>query len=164
MFDNNDELEEKTPENLPIYKKGQEIYKVVKEITDLIPEENEILQDIKMQMLSDAARLTVKVAGAEGGDLYDIRMQNAAIIRKAANDLMVQNHSLEAFGFEYVEYFNIVRDLLEEFRLLFIDWVAGFDPWNYIIDRWGLFNPPGVGPHDKDPDDDIPFNPDEFFE
>lgn len=27
----------------------------------------------------------------------------------------------------------------------------------YIIDRWGLFNPPGVGPFDKDPDDDIPF-------
>ncbi|MGC9472040.1 MAG: hypothetical protein ACP5D1_10895 [Bacteroidales bacterium] len=127
MFDNNDELEEKTPENLPIYKKGQEIYKVVKEITDLIPDENEILQDIKMQLLSNAAMLTVKVAGAEAGDLYDIRMQNAAIIRKAANDLMVQNHTLEVFGFKYVEYFNIVRNLLEEFRLLFIDWVAGFD-------------------------------------
>lgn len=164
MFDDNDELANRTPENLPIYKKGQEIYKVVREIADLIPGENEILQDIKMQMLSDAALLTVKVAGAEGGDLYDIRMQNAALIRKAANDLMVQNHSLEAFGFEYVEYFNIVRDLIEEYRLLFIDWVEGFDKWNYIIDRWGLFNPPGVGPHDKDPDDDIPFNPDRFFE
>jgi hypothetical protein len=33
----------------------------------------------------------------------------------------------------------------------------GFDKWDYIIDRWGLFNPPGVGPFDKDPDDDIPF-------
>jgi len=165
MFDNNDDdLEDKAPENLPIYKKGQEIYKVVKEIGDLIPEENEILQDIKMQMLSDAAMLSVKVAGAEGGDLYDIRMQNAAIIRKAARDLMVQNHSLEEFGFEYVEYFQIVRKLIEEYRLLFIDWVESFDKWNYIIDRWGLFNPPGVGPHDKDPDDDIPFNPDQFFE
>ncbi|TVQ89107.1 MAG: hypothetical protein EA393_07895 [Bacteroidetes bacterium] len=160
MFDDNDDLEEMTPKNLPIYKKGQEIYKVVREIADLIPEENEILQDIKMQMLSDAAMLTVKVAGAEGGDLYDIRMQNAALIRKAANDLMVQNHSLESYGFEYVEYFNIVRNLIEEYRLLFIDWVEGFDKWNYITDRWGLFNPPGVGPHDKDPDDDIPFNPD----
>ena len=29
--------------------------------------------------------------------------------------------------------------------------------WDYIIDRWGLFNPPGVGPFDKDPDDDIQF-------
>jgi len=164
MFDNNDELEEKRWVNLPIYKKGQEIYKVVKEIADLVPEENEILQDIRMQMLSDAAMLTAKVAGAEGGDLYDIRMQNAALIRKAANDLMVQNHSLKTFGFEYVEYFNIVRNLIDEYRLLFIDRVEGFDKWNYIIDRWGLFNPPGVGPHDKDPDDDIPFNPDQFFE
>lgn len=164
MFDDNDDSEKIIPEHLPIFKKGQEIYKVVRQIADLIPGENEILQDIKMQMLSDAAMLTVKVAGAEGGDLYDIRMQNAALIRKAANDLMVQNHSLEAFGFEYVEYFDIVRNLIEDYRLLFIDWVEGFDKWNYIIDRWGLFNPPGVGPHDKDPDDDIPFNPDQFFD
>lgn len=163
MFED-DDLGEMLPENLPIYKKGQEIFNVVKEITDLIPKDNDILQDIKGQMLSDAAMLTVKVAGAEGGDLYDIRMQNAVIIRKAANDLMVQNHSLKAFGFEYVDYFTIVRNLIEEYRLLFIDWVEGFDKWNYIIDRWGLFNPPGVGPHDKDPDDDIPFNPDQFFE
>ena len=51
-----------------------------------------------------------------------------------------------------------IRDLIEEYRLLFIEWVAGFDKWDYIIDRWGLFNPPGVGPFDKDPDDDIPFH------
>lgn len=164
MFDNNDESEQTKPEDLPIYKKGREIYDVVREITDLIPDDNEILQDIRMQMLSDAAMLTAKVAGAEGGDLYDIRMQNAALIRKAANDLMVQNHSLKAFGFEHVEYYSIVRNLIEEYRLLFIDWVEGFDKWNYVIDRWGLFNPPGVGPHDKDPDDDIPFDPDRFFE
>jgi hypothetical protein len=49
---------------------------------------------------------------------------------------------------------------MEEFRLLFIDWVAGFDQQNYVIDRWGLFNPPGVSAHDHDPDDDIPFDPD----
>jgi len=108
-------------------------------------------------MLSDAAQLTVKVAGAEAAGLYDLKMENAAIIRKAARDLMVQQHSLESFGFEYVEYWQMVRDLIEEYRLLFIDWVAGFDKWDYIIDRWGLFNPPGVGPFDKDPDDDIPF-------
>jgi hypothetical protein len=109
-------------------------------------------------MLSDAMQLTVKVAGATGAGLYDIKMEAAAIIRKAARDLMVQNHSLEMFGFEYVEYFDIVRKLIEEYRLLFIDWVAGFDKWDYIIDRWGLFNPPGVGPFDKDPDDDIAYD------
>lgn len=151
--------EDEALEALPIFKKGKEIFDVVNQIGKLIPEDNDILQDIKGQMMCDAALLTVKIAGAEGGGLYDIRMEAAAIIRKAARDLMLTNHSLRAFGFKEVEYFQLVRDLIEEYRLLFIEWVAGFDKWDYIIDRWGLFNPPGVGPHDKDPDDDIPFNP-----
>lgn len=149
-------------EKLPIFKKGKEILDIVSRIGELIPEDGDHLQFVKAQMLSDAAQLTVKIAGAEGGQLYDIRKEAAAIIRKAARDLMVQNHSLEMFGFEHVEYYQIVRDLIEEYRILFIDWVASFDQTDYIIDRWGLFNPPGVGPLDKDPDDDIPFNPDDF--
>lgn len=151
-------------EKLPIFIKGKEIFEVVDQICKLIPEDNEMLQEIRSQMYSDAALLSVKVAGAEAGGLYDIKMENAAIIRKAARDLMVQNHSLKAFGFKEVEYFNIVRELIEEYRLLFIDWVAGFDQWEYVIDRWGLFNPPGVGPFDKDPDDDIPFDPNDLLD
>ena len=156
-MDFEDEEDNPKPDKLPIYQKGKQIFDMVHKIADLIPENNEYLVEIKGQMLSDAALLFVKVAGAEAVGLYDLKMENAAIIRKAARDLMVQNHSLDAFGFEYVEYYQIVRDLIEEYRLLFIDWVAGFDKWDYIIDRWGLFNPPGVGPFDKDPDDDIPF-------
>jgi len=146
------------PEKLPIYQKGKEIFDIVIKITDLIPENNEYLMEVKSCMLSDAAQLTVKVAGAEAVELYDLKMESAAIIRKAARDLMVQQHSLDMFGFEYVEYYQMVRELVEEYRLLFIDWVAGFDKWDYVIDRWGLFNPPGIGPFDKDPDDDIPFH------
>ncbi|MGE0772233.1 MAG: hypothetical protein AB7K37_11010 [Cyclobacteriaceae bacterium] len=155
-----DEEEFLDPAAIPLFRKGMEIVEVVEKIAELIPDDNEHLQDVKGHMLSDAAQLTVKVAGACGGDLYDLRMEAAAIIRKAARDLMVTNHSLEMFGFKEVHYFQIVRNLLEEYRLLFIDWVASFDQENYIIDRWGLFNPPGVGPFDKDPDDDIPFDPD----
>lgn len=162
--DEEENNEIRDPEKLAIFKKGQEIFDVVNQICELIPDDDVHLQFVKGQMLNDAALLTVKIAGAEGGDLYDIRMECAAIIRKAARDLMVSNHSLEMFGFKEVEYFDIVRDLIEEYRLLFIDWVAGFDKWNYYIDRWGLFNPPGVGPFDKDPDEDIPFNPKDFLE
>jgi len=145
------------PKTLPIYKKGKEIFDVVHQITELIPDDNKMLQHVKGFMISDAAQLTIKVAGAEGAGLYDIKMEAAAIIRKAANDLKVQNHNLEMHGFKEAHYFDLVRSLIEEYRLLFIDWVAGFDKWDYHIDRWGLFNPPGVGPFDHDPDDDIPF-------
>ena len=78
-------------------------------------------------------------------------MENATIIRKAARELSVYAGSLR------------FEKEIDEFRLLFIDWVAGFDVWNYIKDDWGLFNPPGVNAHDKDTDDDIPFDPDDFL-
>ena len=153
MFDDDDNDHvnsyDKTKE-MPIFTKAMEISDTVRAICDLIPEDNEMLNHFKSFMLSDSLMIPAKIAAAEGGDIYDLRMENAAIIRKCARDLMVQNHSLEAFGFKHVEYYQIVRRQIEEFRLLFINWVASFDKWNYIVDDWGLFNPPGVGPFDKD--------------
>lgn len=153
------------PEELDIYKKGTEIYDLVSQICELIPDDDEHLSFIKGIILEDAMLLMVKVAGAEGGQLYDIKMECATIIRKAAMELMIQNHALEMFGFEHVSYYDMVRDLIEEYRILFIDWVSKFDKWDYVIDRWGLFNPPGVTPFDPNPDKDIPFdnNDDDFM-
>ncbi len=145
-------------EKLPIFKKAKEIFEITMELEALVPEDNDHLKSIAAQMVGDAMIIQAKIAGAEGGDLYDIRMQNAAIIRQSAMDLYITKHSFDIFGFDHVEYFDMLRDRIDEFRLLFVDWVEGFDKWNYIIDRWGMFNPPGVGPHDKDPDDDIPWD------
>ena len=146
------------PPHKALIAKGEEIVDTVHKIGELIPEDSGELQMIKSYMFADAMTLVAKVHGVAGDGLYDIKMENATIIRKAARDLMVSNHSLKMFGFQYVDYFDIVRELIEEYRLLFIRWVESFDPWNYTIDRWGLFNPPGVGPFDKDPDDDLPFD------
>jgi len=60
------------PESLPIYRKGKEILDMVSKIAALISENDEYLMDIKACMLSDAAQLTVKVAGAEAAGLNDI--------------------------------------------------------------------------------------------
>ncbi len=77
------------PEKLSIYQKGKEILDMVIKISALIPEDNEYLMDVRGYMISDAAQLTVKIAGAEAAGLYDLKMESAAIIRKAARDLMV---------------------------------------------------------------------------
>ncbi|MDR0726151.1 MAG: hypothetical protein LBF59_09140 [Prevotellaceae bacterium] len=154
MYDDDDDdygyYNEPNERNLPLFKKGEEIQQVVYLLTSLFPEDNMYLQSLKGEMISDAAMLTVKIAGAEAVELYDIKMEAATFIRRAANDLKIMNHSLNDFGFKDVAYFQIVRDLIEEYRLLFIDWVAGFDKWSYITDRWGLFNPPGVSPFDDE--------------
>ena len=58
------------PEKLPIFQKGREVIDMVIKITDLIPEDNEYLMQVKNWMLDDAAQLTVKVAGAEAAVLF----------------------------------------------------------------------------------------------
>jgi hypothetical protein len=152
--------------NMSIYIKAEQIFQLTQGLVQIVPTENEYLQETVVKfMLENAMTIPVKIAGAEGGDLYDLRMENATLIRKAARELYVQVGSLRfEEGIRDKDYIELLRNTIEEFRLMFIDWVAGFDKWNYIKDSWGLFNPPGVTAHDKDPDADIPFNPKDFFE
>lgn len=152
--------------NMPIYQKAEQIFQLTQGLIQIVPLEDEFLQETVVKFMAENAMLIpVKIAGAEGGDLYDLRMENAAIIRKAARELYVQAGSLRfAEGIRDKDYIELLRSTIDEFRLLFVDWVAGFDQWNYIKDSWGLFNPPGVHAHDKDPDEDIPFNLNEFLE
>ncbi len=145
-------------EKMPLYRKAMEILDTVQRLESLVAEENLYLKEVITFMRADAMQIPAKIAGAEGVDLYDLKMENAAIIRKNAREIYVSCNGFLIEDFKETEYLNLLRREIEEFRILFAEWVKTFDPWNYLIDRWGLFNPPGVNYDDKDPDDDIPFN------
>lgn len=137
---------------MPIYRKARELAELAFKLADVIDDENEDLRVTKEFMRNDAMVIPANVARAEGADIYDVRMESAALIRKAAMELKLHCHALREFGFGEPAYLDLIRTEVEEFRELFIDWVADFDPNHYHIDRWGLFNPPGVNPRDPDPD------------
>lgn len=175
MF-NNDENNGKSHEEvekMPVYKKAWEIMELGRKIGMLVSKddiesedeiEGEMLENYARYIIENSSILPVKIAGAEGGDLYGIRMENAAIIRKAARELLTDSTGLKIMGYPNLDYLQLLRDEVEEFRVLFAEWVKTFDPWNYIKDDWGLFNPPGVNYDDHNPDDDIPFNPDDYLD
>ena len=146
---------------IPIEQKAEEIFSTLKILLDLVPEEDAPLLMLKEQMLEDAMVIQAKLAGANAVKVYDLKMENATFIRKAARDLSVSNHSLKMFGFEEADYYQIIRRQIEEFRLLFIDWVAGFNQKNFITDTWGLFNPPGISPDYEQRSDELNFLDDE---
>ncbi|MGB5983442.1 MAG: hypothetical protein WBG46_14975 [Nonlabens sp.] len=180
MFDDEDydpEAERKRIESLPVYIKAREILDLVNRMLegltsdDLKDSEFEDEKDFKEIMfkqnseylLSNAMTIPVKIAGAEGAGLYDLRMENAAIIRKAARELITDARGLQMNGFADVEYLDLLRTEVENLRVLFAEWIKTFDKEDYIIDRWNVFNPPGVNYDDHDPDDDIPFDPSDHF-
>ena len=137
---------EKT-QQLPIYQKAELLFQLVESLAASLPEENELLQSMKEIMRADAMMLPAKIAGAEAGNIYSIRMQNAAIIRYHAMSLYTQVGSLSLYD-ESIDtaFTNLIRTEIENFRLLFIDWVNGFDKSDYIWDDWELFNPKGAIP------------------
>lgn len=161
---------------MPVFLKAQEILELVRHLVHSVENtdikfkregEKEMLEHTLSYMMENAYLIPAKISSAAVIELYDLKMENAALIRKAARELITDLRGVEIFGFKDIEYLDLLRDEIEKFRILFAEWVKTFDPWDYIIDRWGVFNPPGINYDDHDPDDDIPFNPldlpDEFF-
>ena len=157
---------------LAVYKRAEEIRILVQKISEVVDDElakqsdrieKEMAESTLQDMIHNSYLLPVKIAGAEGCELYDLKMENAAIIRKAAREIKVGCTGLKMLGIEKsLDYLQILRDEIEVFRIEFAEWIKTFDVWDYIIDRWGLFNPPGINYDDKDPDDDLPFNPNDL--
>lgn len=145
---------------IPIYQKALLIVHLVQSLVASLPEEDDYIQETKHLMLENAMLLPAKIAGAEGGDLYSIRMQNAAIIRDHAMHLYVQVGSLRFHEpYKDLDYVKLIRSEIDAFRLLFIDWIKHFNPSNYFWDEWELFNPPGaIPPTDDSWHDDFDFD------
>jgi hypothetical protein len=135
---------------LPLFKKGMEIYEIIHKVSELIPDEDPMTEHTRQFLREDALMLTVKVTGAEAAEFYDIKMENAALIRKAARSILAQCSNLKMMGFKETYYLDLIREEIENYRLLFVEWVRDFDKWTYVVDEWGLFNPPGIEPEDRE--------------
>jgi hypothetical protein len=92
----------------------------------------------KAMMLEDAYLVGAKIRGAEGGDLYVLRMENASMIRKAAQAVYIHVSSLSMLGLADDSYIEAVRNEIEKFRRYFKEWVASFEK-DEFEDEWGLF-------------------------
>lgn len=124
-------------DNLPVMKKAREIFDIVDSLVELIDDEDAFIAHYRSMLFEDSSIICAKIAGAEGGDLYSLRMENAVLIRIHARNLLAQTSGLKMLGFKDVRYLQVLRDAIEEFRLLFIEWVNGFDKSNDVSDNWG---------------------------
>lgn len=149
----------------PVYIKAEELLTLSKHIAAVVSKddveylselEGAILENHADWLMESAKTIPVRIIAAQTMELYDIKMEHATMIRKAALEMQAHCRGLELYGFPDIEYLVLLRDDIEIFRVLFAEWVKTFDPWHYNIDRWGLFNPPGINYDDTDPDDDLP--------
>lgn len=142
----------------PLFKKAEEIRNLATAIVEGAPDmgtsedpsadersfQQHMLEQSKGDIMQNAYTIGAKVAGAYAMDLYDLKMENACLIRRACREMIVALRGLEMAGYSEQPYFDLLRNAVEEFRPLFAAWVATFKDSDHLWDDWGLFNPPGA--------------------
>lgn len=115
------------------------------EVEELNEEEiKDFGEHYKSTMMEDVMIINAKLRGAEAGDLYSLRMENAVIIKVHAVSLLTTTSGLRMMGLSNNKYLQLLRDEIEEFRKLFVEWINSFDKTNDIPDGWGLFFDPNI--------------------
>jgi hypothetical protein len=148
-------------EKLPVYQKSQELF----DLADIIAEslkENDMKEHLAAQIISNAAMIQAKIAGAEGGSLYSIRMQNAVLIKLAVQDMFNAVSFASMVEINEEDYVELMRDKVEEFRLVFVDWIRGFDKTYDIPDNWAIRFDASTPEQEKL--EELMFDEDRFYE
>jgi len=100
--------------------------------------DEEFIAEQKNMILGDAYLVGAKIMGAEAGDSYVLRMENASIIRSAAQTVYMHMSSLRFQGLVEEPYTDAVRHEIEKFQTLFKEWVGAFEK-DEFEDEWGLY-------------------------
>lgn len=126
-----------------LFAKWQEVVFLLKGIIGPFMEQKEegdddMFSSIARELFMDSQIVGVKIKSSEAAGIYVVRMENASIIRKLAQEIA---STLLLFAEETdadKEHIEVVRNEIAAFRKLFIMWVGTFEK-DEFTDEWGLF-------------------------
>ncbi|MBN3521417.1 hypothetical protein JYB62_15510 [Algoriphagus lutimaris] len=90
-------------------------------------------------MMEDATIMSSKFAGTEGLEDFVAKMENATIMKVHAKSLRAMTYQLAVESTHAEEHLQLLRDAIEEYRVLFVEWIQGFDANEKYDDGWGIF-------------------------
>jgi hypothetical protein len=123
--------------HLPIYKKAKEIEGLTETLVSSFDNNKKGRnKEISKKLISHSKKLSQKIAAAEGGDIYSLRISNALQIRSFAKELQTMLNLSAALKLAHRDYITFIINEVDRFRELFLDWVSTFDKTNDIHDDW----------------------------
>ncbi len=126
-----------------LYNKWREVLGLVRafadNLTSELDDESETHEQMTKRFIYENGMIIgPKLFGAATTDLYILQMENASIIRTNAKQLMEQVGFAVLMGFAEESYKEVISEAMNEFRLLFKNWVSTFEKDDFE-DEWGLF-------------------------
>jgi hypothetical protein len=121
-----------------LYNQWREVFHLVSAFAENLPEEDNERLSAKNMIYENACLIAPKIVSAAGDTLYQIKMENAALIRFNCRQMWEQVAFAVLMGNADEEHKEVIEEALTIFKELFRNWVNTFQPDGYE-DDWGLF-------------------------
>ena len=124
-----------------LYEQWREVFQLVMAFTDTLPEakaEEEMLLSTRQLIFDNAFIIAPKIMSAAPDTLYEIKMENAALIRFNCRQMMDQIGYAVLIGNADQGHKSVIEEALSEFKLRFRHWVSLFEK-DEFEDEWGVF-------------------------
>ena len=124
-----------------LYEQWREVFQLVMAFSDTLPEakdEEEMVLSTKQLIFENAFIIAPKIMSASRDTLYEIKMENAALIRFNCRQMMDQIGYAVLIANADQAHKLVIEEALNEFKLRFRHWVSLFEK-DEFEDEWGLF-------------------------
>jgi hypothetical protein len=131
-----------------LYRKSIDILNLARTIGDMLPEDEDA-DSTRHLILQNAYLVPAKIKGAMVMEYYSLMMENAVIIKVNICQLREQLWACKEFHGLEQQYIDVLRNEIDDFRKIFINWITSFDKKNDLPDEWHLFNDPSAFSDDE---------------
>jgi hypothetical protein len=121
-----------------LYNQWREVFNLVCAFAENLPDEDDKRITAKNMIYENAYLIAPKIISATGDTLYQIKMENAAIIRFNCRQMWEQIAFAVLSGNADAEHKEVIEEALTRFKELFGKWVSTFKR-DEFEDDWGLF-------------------------
>ena len=121
-----------------LYRQWREVFGLVVAFVETLPEEDDEALSTKAMIYQNAYVVAPKIISGCGDTLYQIKMENAALIRFNCRQMWEQIAFAVLTGTADADHKKVIEDALNKFKELFRHWVGTFKRDDYE-DDWGLF-------------------------
>ena len=129
-----------------LFKKAIDILNLTESLCDVLPDDDHAVAT-KRLMQENAMIIPSKIKGAMAVDeIYCLVMESAVIIKVNVTELKAQLWACSALHGVEEKYTDVLRNEIEAFKKIFIQWVTSFNKENDLPDEWHLFNDPSSFP------------------
>lgn len=121
-----------------LYNQWREVFGLVSAFAEALPDAEEDRNSTRSLIYQNAYIIAPKIISASGDTLYQIKMENAALIRFNCRQLWEQVAYAAMVGEADENHKTVIEEALDNFKQLFRQWVATFRKDEHE-DEWGLF-------------------------